>query len=35
DESRVGHLVECDATQKIFTDAVNQQTRDYVAGRFG
>jgi phosphate transport system ATP-binding protein len=28
-------LVECDATPKIFTDAVNQQTRDYVAGRFG
>ena len=35
DESRVGHLVEFDTTQKIFTDAVNQQTRDYVAGRFG
>jgi len=35
DETRVGRLVECDATQKIFTDAVNQQTRDYVAGRFG
>ena len=35
DETRVGRLVECDTTQKIFTDAVNQQTRDYVAGRFG
>jgi phosphate transport system ATP-binding protein len=35
DETRVGRLVEFDTTQKIFTDAVNQQTRDYVAGRFG
>jgi len=27
DETRVGRLVEFDTTQKIFTDAVNQQTR--------
>ncbi|MDJ0527295.1 MAG: ATP-binding cassette domain-containing protein, partial [Microcystis sp. M53600_WE12] len=35
DETRVGRLVEFDTTQKIFNDAVNQQTRDYGAGRFG
>ncbi|MBR8832073.1 MAG: Phosphate import ATP-binding protein PstB 3 [Chroococcopsis gigantea SAG 12.99] len=35
DETRVGRLMEFDSTEKIFTDASNQQTRDYVAGRFG
>jgi phosphate transport system ATP-binding protein len=35
DETRVGRLIECDSTDRIFTDARNQQTRDYVAGRFG
>ncbi|MEG3438827.1 phosphate ABC transporter ATP-binding protein PstB [Pannus brasiliensis CCIBt3594] len=35
DETRVGRLIECDTTEKIFTDASQQQTRDYVAGRFG
>jgi phosphate transport system ATP-binding protein len=35
DESRVGRLIECNTTEKIFTDAAHQQTRDYVAGRFG
>jgi phosphate transport system ATP-binding protein len=35
DETRVGRLIECNTTEKIFTDASDQQTRDYVAGRFG
>jgi phosphate transport system ATP-binding protein len=35
DESRIGQLVECDTTEKIFTDPADAQTRDYVAGRFG
>ena len=35
DESRIGHMVEFGATTKIFTDATDPRTRDYVAGRFG
>lgn len=35
DESRIGHLVEFGLTPKIFTEATQDRTRDYVAGRFG
>ncbi|WP_013323549.1 phosphate ABC transporter ATP-binding protein PstB [Gloeothece verrucosa] len=35
DETRIGRLIEFDTTQKIFTDASQPATRDYVAGRFG
>ncbi len=35
DESRIGRLIEFDTTKKIFQNANNQETRDYVAGRFG
>jgi phosphate transport system ATP-binding protein len=35
DETRIGRLVEFASTEQIFTDATEQQTRDYVAGRFG
>lgn len=35
DESRIGQLVEFATTEKIFTDPMDLQTRDYVAGRFG
>ncbi len=35
DESRIGKLIEFETTEKIFTDASHDQTRDYVAGRFG
>ncbi|MCG9892602.1 MAG: phosphate ABC transporter ATP-binding protein PstB [Thermosynechococcaceae cyanobacterium MS004] len=35
DERRIGQLVEFDLTQKIFTEAEQPSTRDYVAGRFG
>lgn len=35
DESRIGQLVEFGPTPKIFTGAVQERTRDYVAGRFG
>lgn len=35
DETRVGRLVEFDRTERIFANAVDQRTRDYVAGRFG
>jgi phosphate transport system ATP-binding protein len=31
----IGNLVEVDATQKIFTKPRNQQTEDYITGRFG
>jgi phosphate transport system ATP-binding protein len=31
----IGNLVEVDATQKIFTKPANQQTEDYITGRFG
>jgi phosphate transport system ATP-binding protein len=30
-----GHLVEVDATQKIFTNPTEQSTEDYITGRFG
>ncbi|HVY08992.1 MAG TPA: phosphate ABC transporter ATP-binding protein PstB [Mycobacteriales bacterium] len=30
-----GHLVEVDATQKIFTNPANPRTEDYITGRFG
>ena len=35
DESRIGQLVEFGLTPKIFTEAIQVRTRDYVAGRFG
>ena len=35
DESRIGQLVEFDSTVNIFNDPTNEETRDYVAGRFG
>ncbi len=35
DESRIGYLEEFGLTPKIFTDATQPRTRDYVAGRFG
>lgn len=31
----LGKLIEMDQTQKIFTKPVNQQTEDYITGRFG
>ena len=31
----LGRLIEFDATEKIFTNPSNQQTEDYVTGRFG
>ena len=35
DESRIGQMVEFGVTEKIFADAADPRTRDYVAGRFG
>ncbi len=35
DESRIGHLVEFGSTTRIFTNATQPRTRDYVAGLFG
>ncbi|MFB2973070.1 phosphate ABC transporter ATP-binding protein PstB [Aerosakkonema sp. BLCC-F183] len=35
DESRIGQLIEFGPTAKIFTDASEAGTRDYIAGRFG
>jgi phosphate transport system ATP-binding protein len=35
DESRIGQLVEFGTTTKIFTDALEDRTRDYIEGRFG
>jgi len=35
DENLIGCLVEFDSTSKIFSEAEQQSTRDYVAGRFG
>jgi len=35
DESRIGQLIEIDDTHKIFSEATNPRTRDYVEGRFG
>lgn len=34
-QTRTGRLVEFDATTKIFTQPSNQQTEDYITGRFG
>jgi phosphate transport system ATP-binding protein len=34
-QTRTGVLVEFDATTKIFTQPKNQQTEDYITGRFG
>lgn len=33
-EDRAGYLVEHDDTQKIFTNPANQQTEEYITGRF-
>jgi phosphate transport system ATP-binding protein len=35
DERRIGQLIEFGPTEKIFLDAEQESTRDYVAGRFG
>lgn len=35
DESRIGRLIEFDETPRIFGNAQDERTRDYVAGRFG
>jgi phosphate transport system ATP-binding protein len=35
DERRIGQLIEFGPTEKIFLEAEQQSTRDYVAGRFG
>ncbi|TAN04294.1 MAG: phosphate ABC transporter ATP-binding protein PstB [Rhodanobacteraceae bacterium] len=31
----LGEMVECDATEKIFTSPAKKQTEDYITGRFG
>ena len=31
----LGHLVEFDRTEKIFTTPADKRTEDYVTGRFG
>ncbi len=33
--NRLGYLVEIDQTHKIFTNPVDEHTRDYVSGKFG
>jgi phosphate transport system ATP-binding protein len=33
--SRVGHLVEFDATEKLFTNPSDPRTEGYITGRFG
>jgi phosphate transport system ATP-binding protein len=33
--NKVGYLVECDRTENIFSDPQQQETKDYVSGRFG
>ena len=35
DDDRSGTLVEIGQTEQIFTNPKNQQTEDYVTGRFG
>ncbi len=35
DEDRAGYLVEVDSTEQIFTNPKNEQTEQYVTGRFG
>jgi phosphate transport system ATP-binding protein len=32
---RVGHVVEFDETEKIFSNPADQRTEDYVTGKFG
>jgi phosphate transport system ATP-binding protein len=34
-DNRFGRLVEMDETPKLFEDAVDSRTRDYISGRFG
>jgi phosphate transport system ATP-binding protein len=34
-EDRAGHLIEFGSTQEVFTSPKNQQTEDYITGRFG
>ena len=31
----LGHLIEYEKTTKMFTNPTNQQTEDYITGRFG
>jgi phosphate transport system ATP-binding protein len=31
----LGHLVEFDRTEKLFTNPTQKQTEDYISGRFG
>jgi phosphate transport system ATP-binding protein len=33
--SRIGHLVEYDVTEKIFTNPSDPRTEGYITGRFG
>jgi phosphate transport system ATP-binding protein len=33
--SRVGHLVEFDVTEKLFTNPSDARTEGYITGRFG
>jgi phosphate transport system ATP-binding protein len=35
EKGRAGALIECDATEKIFSRPADPRTRDYVSGRFG
>ena len=35
DEVEPGQLIECDLTEKIFTNPSLKQTEDYITGRFG
>ena len=35
DTSRYGVLVEMDSTERIFANPQQQQTQDYISGRFG
>ncbi len=35
DESRIGQMVEFGATTQIFSNALDERTRDYISGRFG
>jgi phosphate transport system ATP-binding protein len=35
DGSRIGHLVEFDATEKLFTAPSDPRTEGYITGRFG
>ena len=35
EEDRAGILVECGATEKVFTNPQDKRTEDYITGRFG